>query len=136
MGGKETYGHSCMRPRGRRLWVKCSHCGTTESIATGLTPESSIKKFESRGWRFTNDTATCPNNHGETEMRIPTPNPDTRKPVLTLPVEPKKPAKTNNKELVLALIEAASILDSARTSLSEYSNTELISELQSRMMEG
>lgn len=134
MGRRDTYGHSCMHPHGRRLWVVCSHCEATESIATGLTPESSIKKFESRGWRFTNDTATCPNNHGETEMR--TSNPEMKKPVLTLPVEPKKPAKANNKDLVSALIEAASILDSARTSLSEYSNAELINELQSRMVEG
>lgn len=67
-----------------------------------------------------------------TNTRKPEPVADPRPGEAFEKLMPVKPDHSK-KQLVSALIEAASILDGARTSLSEYSNAELMEELQRRM---
>lgn len=128
-----TFGHPSIHTDGRRIVAHCDTCDHTDSIASGLTPEANRKKFEAKGWSFTHKTATCPNHQKEKPMKNDTAPHliDDRPGAAFEKLMPKQPQPT--KSLVSSLLEAASLLDGARLSLSDYSNQELMEELQRRM---
>lgn len=126
-----TFGHPQIHINGRRLIVRCNACDDTDSIAAGLTPEMNRKKFETKGWSFTQEKATCPKHKKEYKMAT-----EDRKFQKIAPQDVTKPTPTipsPTKTLVANLLEAASLLDGARFSLTDYSNQELMEELQRRM---
>ena len=135
--------------------IHCTKTGKTAEVRnnnTGGVPfDVLVKKFTKMGWVITPNSAYAPKDK---KMQPITPNLDRkakektdmalfdpRKPNLApqLPTsqkapEPPRPASPLPKnQLVLALIEAASIMDSSRTDLSEYTTEELFAELQNRV---